>query len=396
MTSTQFLNSDLTEAPAAPQRDGEPFKVLMVAHKYLPDVGGIEKHVNEVARRINADPRFEVTILTTDVSGTRPRDEYLDGIRTLRVGAYPRTKDYYFAPEVARIVADGDWDLVHQQGIHTIVPPTTMFAAAQAKIPYVVTFHTGGHSLGHRNALRGAQWRLMAPLLRRADALIGVSHFEADLVAGQAGITPSRVEVIRNGGGLTALPQRPETEPGLIISSGRLVPYKGHQRVIEALPDVLRSEPRARLLILGAGDQSSNEPELRELAAKLGVADKVTITSLPPDDRAAMAEALCKADVFVSLSEYEAHPVAVMEALSLGCTVVGLEVAGVGELVQEGWVRGIPESASPADVAHGLLSAMSTGPTADPEELPTWDTSAEALRNVYLRIRARSKRREGV
>ncbi len=387
------MNETQVNAPqvATPAEQARPAKILMVAMKYVPDVGGIETHVKEVAARLNARPEFDVTVLTTDISQSRPKFEVIDGVRTLRVAAYPRSRDYYFAPDIYRHIVGGDWDLVHQQGIHTAVPPVAMLAAARAKIPYAVTFHTGGHSLGHRNALRGLQWRTLGPLLRRASALIGVSHFEAELVAREARVPSGRVQVIRNGGGLAPLETRPETQPGLIISSGRLVPYKGHHRVIEALPHILESEPRARLLILGGGDQGSNEPELRALAEKLGVADKVEIASLPPEDRTAMAEALCKADIFVSLSEYEAHPVAVMEALSLGCTVVGLDVAGVGELVREGWVRGIPEDASPQDVAHAMLSAMSSGHGVDRDELPTWDTSASALTEVYQRILARSR-----
>ena len=39
----------------------------------------------------------------------------------------------------------------------------------------------------------------------------------------------------------------------------------------------------------------------------------------------AMAESLCQASVFAALSEYEAHPVAVMEALTLGIPTVGLD-----------------------------------------------------------------------
>ncbi len=382
MNETQITTPTTSEAAETKR----PAKVLMVCMKYLPDVGGIETHVKEVASRLNNSGEFDVTVLTTDISQTRPRYEVIDGVRTLRVAAYPRNKDFYISPEIYKIVAGGDWDLVHQQGIHTAVPPIAMLAAARARIPYVTTFHTGGHSLGHRNALRGLQWRTLGPLLRRASALIGVSRFEADLVAREARVPAERVQVIRNGGGLAPLETRPETEPGLIISSGRLVPYKGHQRVIEALPHVLASEPRARLLILGGCDQGSNEPELRALAQKLGVADKVEIMSLPPEDRTAMAKALCSADIFVSLSEYEAHPVAVMEALSLGCTVVGLDVAGVGELVEEGWVRGIPEKASPQDVAHALLSAMSAGAGVDRSELPTWDTSADGLARTYRRI----------
>ncbi len=372
---------------ATSQRPGRPLRVLMVAHKFVPDQGGIETHVLEVARRLNSRPEFDITVLTTDLSQTRPKDEVIEGVRTLRVPAYPKSKDYYLAPGIVPIVRGGGWDLVHQQGIHTLVPPTTMAAALSAKLPYVATFHTGGHSLEHRNALRSIQWRALGPLLSRADQLIGVSHFEAELVATQAGIDPSRVQVIRNGGGLPPFDVPPQRIRGLIVSSGRLVPYKGHHRVVEALPEIIKTVPEARLHIYGGGDAgNSNEPEMRARAAELGVADRVEITQLPPEDREGMARALAESHVFAAMSDYEAHPVAVMEALSLGCTVVGLDIAGIGELVGEGWVQGVRPDADSAEVARAILRAMASPSPVDVAELPTWDTSANGLAEVYLRV----------
>lgn len=364
----------------------KPLKVLMVGHKYLPDQGGIETHIYEVARRLQARPEFDITVLTTDISRTRPEHETYDGVPTIRVPGYPASKDYYLAPRVASVVRNGGWDIVHQQGIHTLVPPLTMTAAKSARIPYLTTFHTGGHSLDHRNAFRSLQWRLLGPLLRSADALIGVSHFEAELVAEQAHVPTDEVRVIRNGGGLPQLADRPARIRGLIVSSGRLVKYKGHHRVIEALPEIMNSVPEARLQIYGGGDAGSYEPELRALAESLGVADRLTITALPPEDREGMARALCEADVFAALSDYEAHPVAVMEALSLGCSVVGLDIAGIGELVGEGWLRGVPPDSTPEQMAQAIVAGMGAPPLVDLADLPTWDTCANALGTTYLEI----------
>ncbi len=364
----------------------KPLRVLMVGHKYLPDQGGIETHIYETARRLNARPEFDITVLTTDISRTRPKHETIDGVPTIRVAGYPSNRDYYVAPGVAGVVRRGGWDLVHQQGIHTLVPPTTMAAARAAKLPYLTTFHTGGHSMGHRNALRSLQWRALGPLLKSADALVGVSHFEAELVAKEARIPAERVRVIRNGGGLPTLSEPVPQIRGLIVSSGRLVNYKGHQRVIKALPDIMKTVPEARLQIYGGGDAGSNEPELWALAESLGVRDRVSITALPPEDREGMARALCESDVFAAMSDYEAHPVAVMEALSLGCSVVGLDIAGIGELVHEGWVRGVPPEATPEQIAQAILAGMGQPPLVDPATLPTWDTCAQALGDLYLEI----------
>jgi hypothetical protein len=88
---------------------------------------------------------------------------------------------------------------VHVQGVHTLVAPLAMFAAARSRVPYVVTFHTGGHSSWLRSALRPLQWRTLRPLLAGADRLIGVSAFEAKLFEGTLGLPPWRFVVIANG-----------------------------------------------------------------------------------------------------------------------------------------------------------------------------------------------------
>ena len=359
-----------------------PLRVLMVCARYLPDIGGTETHVYEVARRLSGLDGFDITLLATDRTRRMPRREVLEGITVLRVPAWPRGRDYYLAPGIAAVVGQRDrWDLVHCQGIHTPVPVQAMLAARRIGIPYVVTFHTGGHSLRHRNAMRSTQWRLTGPLLRNAVSLVGVSRFEAESLSEQARLRGKPVTVIRNGGTLPPAPAGTAAVPGRIVSTGRLERYKGHHRVIEALPYVMRDVPDAHLLVFGTGPY---EAKLREFARRLGVVDRVTITHIPPADREGMARVLAESSVVAALSDYEAHPVAVMEALSVGRPVVGYDLAGIGELVSDGWVRGVAPGAPAISVARSLVEAMSASSLLDPAKLPTWDSCAAQLARVYL------------
>lgn len=367
-----------------------PARILMVCARYLPFMGGIETHVFEVARRIAASGEFDVTVLTTDRTRELPRCEEFDGVTVLRVPAWPRKRDYYFAPQIFSAVGHPDrWDLIHCQGIHTPVPVLAMLAARHSQIPYVVTFHTGGHSLSYRNAARSAQWRLIGGLLRNAVALAGVSSFEAGLIVRQARLHHKPVRVIRNGGTLPPPPPGTSAVPGRILSPGRLERYKGHHRVIEALPYVLHQVPEAHVVLVGSG---SYESELHDLAWQLGVADLVSITSLEPADRTGMAAALAQANVITALSEYEAHPVAVMEGLSVGRPVVGLDTAGIGDLVAEGWVHGVPSGASAESLGQILVAAMSAPSLVDPLYLPTWDSCAAEVSDFYQAALAKSTR----
>ncbi len=358
-----------------------PLRVLMVCPRYLPEVGGTEMHVHEVARRLSPLGSFEITVLATDRSRRLARQDVVEGISVLRVPSWPRGRDYYLAPGIAAVIRQRRWDLVHCQGIHTPVPLLAMIAARRVGIPYLVTFHTGGHSSRLRNAMRTTQWRLAGPLLRHAASLIAVSRFEASALARYARLGDKRIIVIRNGGALPPPRTGTVAVPGRIVSSGRLERYKGHHRVIEALPHVMREIPEAHLLILGSGPYERN---LYQLARHLGVSDRLTVKHVAPADRQGMATMLAESSVVAALSDYEAHPVAVMEALCVARPVVGYDIAGIGELVAEGWVRGVPYGAPASAVAQELVKAMSSRSLNDHIQLPSWDSCADQLAHVYL------------
>lgn len=360
--------------PLSPRQAGQ---VTMVTARCQPEIGGIESHVAEVAARL-VRHGWDVEVLTTDRSRTLPRTERVDGYVVRRFRAYPASRDWYLAPGIAWSLLRQRRALVHVQGIHTMVPPLAMLAAWLRRSPYLLTFHSGGTSSDFRARARGVQFRLLAPLLRRARRLVGVSQFEADRFDAFVG-EPGRVRLIRNGGSLPVFTACP-TDPDLVVSVGRLERYKGHHRAIEALPHLLRTRPGARLEILGSGPY---EAELRALAERLGVADRVTIRFVPPPDRAAMAAALARAGVAVLLSDYEAHPVAVMEALTVGTPVVVARTSGLTELVDLGWARGVEADADPALVAEVLALQLDDPVAPDPGVLPTWEGCVAQLEEVY-------------
>lgn len=353
-------------------------RVTMVTPRCQPEIGGIESHVAEVASRLG-ERGWDVEVLTTDRGGDLPKVERADGHLIRRYRAYPASKDWYFSPGLMWALLRRRRDLVHVQGVHTLVPVVAMVACLLRRTPYLLTFHTGGSSSSFRHNARGLQFRLLAPLLRRARLLIGVSAFERDRfdeVLGRAGA----VRLVRNGGTLPT-PTSPVTpDPDLVVSIGRLERYKGHHRAIEALPHLLEKRPGARVVVLGSGPY---EPELRALAERLGVADRVSVEFVPPPDRALMARRLAEAGVVALLSEYEAHPVAVMEALSLGRPVLVATTSGLTELVHESWAVGVPVDADPRDVADALDGQLTSPVVPDVAELPTWESCVDEVERLY-------------
>jgi glycosyltransferase involved in cell wall biosynthesis len=357
----------------------------MVSAKSFPFIGGVETHIHEVSRRLVAQGH-DVTVLSTDPTGSLPVEEHTEGVKTLRVPSYPRGRDYYVAPAVYRIVREGAWDIVHCQGYNTAVPPLAMLGSIRSRTPYVLTFHSGGHSSRLRSAVRPIQQAALRPLLAHAARLICVSRFEADFFARRLRLPSQRFVVIPNGSSMTGTRPESGVDSSLtprILSVGRLERYKGHHRIIEAMPFILRAIPSASLRILGAGPE---ETPLRALVEDLGISPAVSIERIDPKERQGMAEALSQASLVTLLSEYEAHPISVMEALALRRPVLVTHTSGLAELADHGMVRSIPLSSSPSDVADAVLHNL-RDPLLPPEAaLPSWDDCAHQVVATYEQV----------
>jgi glycosyltransferase involved in cell wall biosynthesis len=374
----------LSEQSSAPR----PLRVLMVTARYRPFIGGIELHVDQVARRLAA-LGAEITILTTDPTGALPANEDVDGVRVRRVRAWPAKRDYYFAPRIYREITRGNWDVVHVQGYQTLVAPLAMLAALRSHLPYVVTFHAGGHSSRLRNAMRPVQLWVVRPLLAGANRLIALARFEIDDYSSRLRLPRARFVLISNGSDLptTRVPES-DRDGALIASVGRLERYKGHQRVIAALPHILQRRPDVRLWLAGSGPY---EASLRRLAEQLDVSPRVEIRSVPVDERERMATELGRAKVVVSLSEFETQPIAALEALALGCRLIVADAPGLSALADEGLARALPLDSPPEEVARVVLEELEQPPVAELPRLPTWDDCARALLEVYRLVAGTSE-----
>jgi glycogen synthase len=356
----------------------------MVTPLYLPHCGGVENHVNEVSKRLAA-AGVDVTVLTTDRLGILPAQERVEGVTVRRVRAWPQRRDYYFAPAIAAHVARGRWDLVHVQSYHTFVAPLAMLGALRATVPYVVTFHAGGHSSRLRGLLRRPQLSALRPLLARAERLVTSAPFEVEEYGARLRLAPSRFAVIPNGADLPDAP--PATVPvreGLVIASvGRLERYKGHHRILAALPYIAADRSDARLWLAGIGPY---EASLRRLAGQLGVGDRVDFGGIPLQDRPRMAAELAQAGIVVLLSERETQPMAALEALGLGRRLLVADAPGLSNLADQGLARAIPLNSTPVEVANAVLEELARADAPPSARLPSWDDCAMTLLDLYREI----------
>jgi glycosyltransferase involved in cell wall biosynthesis/O-antigen/teichoic acid export membrane protein len=372
--------------PVPARRDG-PLRVLAVTARYRPFTGGVETHVQELAARLGTRG-VEVSVLTTDPTGRLPREERVDGVAVRRCRSW--LGDVALAPSLpgvlSRTVAEDGCDVVHLQGIHTMVAPLALAALRRRRVPVVVTLHTGGHSSRLRGAVRPLQWLALRPGLRAAQALVAVGDFEAARFARTLGLPGDRLAVIPNGFELPEAPGpggREAAGAPLLLSVGRLERYKGHHRVIGALETVLRAHPGAQLRVVGSGPY---EGPLRRLAGAGAAAGHVRFESFAPGERAALRGLLARADLVALLSEYEAHPVSVLEAAGLGRRVLVADNSGLRELAGRGLATAISLRRSDRELGEAMLELLRRPAPAPPAALPGWDACAARHVDLYRRV----------
>ncbi|MDT7741807.1 MAG: hypothetical protein QOE59_885, partial [Actinomycetota bacterium] len=267
-----------------------------------------------------ADP-FRAAGCPVEVVGRRARD--------------PRT----LLTLISRLRRDADVVLV--VSYHANAMTLSRIAARLTGTPDIVTVHTMGPNPPAGRCLP----RHVVATLGLCRALVVLAASQADYLrrAEGVGTRPWRSapqHVIPNG-----VPSTPGPDPAAVTVArrelgfgaddvvvgtvGRLVPEKDHAMLLRAFARLVADHPRARLVIVGGGPR---EAALRELAAALGVADRVVLTGMRTD----VGDLLPAVDVFALSSLQEAAPMAVVEAMHAGLPVVATSCGAVADLVTDG------------------------------------------------------------
>jgi glycosyltransferase involved in cell wall biosynthesis len=372
--------SEEPEEDTGPAED-RPLRVLTVTPLSPLVQGGVERHVMEVTRRLAA-AGAKVEVLCTEPGGPKQRDEERDGVGIRILRSWPANRDWCVAPRLWGEMRRAKPDVIHVQSYHTAVAPLAMLRALTLRVPYLVTFHGGGHSSGMRNRLRRAQRLLMRPLLKRAARLVAVARFEVEQYSRELRLPEERFALIPNGTELAFTDGGPPERNGhpTFATIGRLERYKGHHRVLAALPEVLRLEPQAKLMIVGSGPY---EDDLRRQAVELGLDEEVEFTSVPGDQPEAMAELLRRVSLVVLLSEFETHPLVALEAAAAGCRLLVADTGGLSELARDGFARAIPLDESPRLVGEAVVEELALPPQEKRPPLTSWDECAAELLALY-------------
>ncbi|TCH96488.1 glycosyltransferase family 4 protein [Roseococcus sp. SYP-B2431] len=281
---------------------------------------------------------------------------------------------------MARLIAEGArFDAIDA---HYLYPDgvAAVRLGEEFRLPVVITARGSDTS-----QLPNHAWprRLIRGAIDRAAALIAVSAGLKDgLIA--LGAPPDKVTVLRNGVDLeTFRPPPRRAAPGapVLISVGHLIPRKGHDLVIGALPSL----PRHRLVIVGNGPDRA---QLEGLTRRLGVADRVWFAG--PQPHAALPSFYAAADVLILASSREGWANVLLESMACGTPVIASPAWGSREAVAAPEAGLVLDETTPSSIAAAVRRLLADPPAREATrayaEGFSWDETTAGQLALFRRV----------
>ncbi len=172
---------------------------------------------------------------------------------------------------------------------------------------------------------------------KSADEVIVPSEYLAGIVRGW-GISGDKIKVIYNGvdfkpSDLTK--EEAKRQIGIfgdiVVSAGRLVPWKGFRMLIKMMPRLSEISQLFRLVIVGDGP---DQKILESMVKNLGLERKVYLVGRKSQEE--LAVYLAAADMFVLNTGYEGFSHQILEAMTAGIPIITTAVGGNKEVIRQG------------------------------------------------------------
>lgn len=326
-------------------------RILYWTELFWPYIGGVEVLASEFIPEMRGRG-FEFEVITSHGALNLPDEEMRDGLCIHRLPFHTALADRDVAAvadclaRTAAVKKRFDPSIVHVNLTDASVFFHLRTSRADRAATVVSTRLSIGAGSDHIDSL-------LLDALRLADRITTVSRAMLEELLQIEPDVADRASVIYNGLPMPATDRDdlPFSEP-VVLFVGRLVPEKGADLAIRALPMVLRSCPRASLWIAGDGPE---RPSLEHLAREHEVEDRVSFLGwIAPDQvHAMMNRATC---VVVPSRWKEAFGQVALQAAQMKRPVVATRVGGLPEVVADGGIVVDPED--PDALAQGIREVL--------------------------------------
>jgi glycosyltransferase involved in cell wall biosynthesis len=365
-----------------------PLNILVLCYEYPPIGGGGGVGAKQYAEAWAAQGH-RVTALTSWDKGL-PRRARVGGVDVVRVLAFGKKNRatatnlsmacYLVFGALHLLLRVGRFRRFDVINTHFSIPTGLLGVVARRVLstPNLLTIIGGDiydptkTSSPHRSALLR---RVNSFVINDAEAVVAISS-DTKRRAEQHYDIRRPIGVINYGFIPVDVPETDRTELGLrqdryyLVSVGRLVERKGFDHLIRAVAEL---PPDIHLLIVGDGPLESS---LRDLAARTGVDDRVTMLGYVPRD--GIWTYLAAADCYVLSSIHEGLGIVVQEAMHAGLPIVATDNGGQVDLVRQERNGLLVPPADPGSLAaairrlhadRGLAASMSRNNRRDLERL---------------------------
>lgn len=326
-------------------------RILHVGKYYAPVKGGIEAVVETLCRGEAAWAESSALVLNERLMTSV---EHRDGVKVRRVGSVVKVGSVSVAPTLPLWLARAEADILvlHEPNPIALVA----YYLARPRIPLVVWYHSEvirpawKYQLVYEPFLefalgRAARIIVASPSMREVPALIRhgdkcrVVPYGIRAERGLIAEGPSRVEVDR----------RPNARPTLLFV-GRLVPYKGVEVLLRALPGL-----DCDAVIIGDGPLRNS---LEALARELGVADRARFLGEVATDELLAWYQACDIFVLPSVTRQETFGMVQLEAMVCARPVVSTELGTGVSWVNQHEYTGLIVKPGDVDDLHQALARL--------------------------------------
>lgn len=263
----------------------------------------------------------------------------LEELRKTRatVAVVPMKRAYADWRQIAKVVGSIGQ---HQIAIVNSFGLKTLLVCLAAKLRYGRRIKAVHHVVDLWDDLRWHQRAFMRLAMQCMDVIVCNGHAVKEAIIGSRAVAP-RVTVVPNGVDTEHYRATPELriaerrrqgfspEDFVLGTVANVRPVKNYPFLLRTMQRIAAAYPHARLLCVGGGPQLE---DMKDLAARLGLSDKVRFAGQTNDIRPFVAAM----DAFALCSLKEACPNVVLQAMAMSVPTIGSAVGEIPHLLEHG------------------------------------------------------------